>query len=67
MRDALLGIQAHDLDVATDATPDDIEEHFEKTVNVGKNFGVMRVLIDGADIESRHFPHRWQLQRWSSS
>ncbi|XGC82350.1 CCA tRNA nucleotidyltransferase [Bdellovibrio bacteriovorus] len=55
VRDALLGIPANDLDVATDATPDQIEAFFEKTVNVGKVFGVMRVLQDGADIEVATF------------
>ena len=29
MRDALLGVQAQDLDVATDATPDDVEKLFD--------------------------------------
>lgn len=55
VRDALLGIQANDLDVATDASPDQIEGLFEKTVNVGKVFGVMRVLVGGADIEVATF------------
>ncbi|WP_374028717.1 CCA tRNA nucleotidyltransferase [Bdellovibrio bacteriovorus] len=55
VRDALLGIQANDLDLATDATPDQIESLFEKTVNVGKVFGVMRVLVEGADIEVATF------------
>lgn len=55
VRDALLGIRANDLDVATDATPDQIENLFEKTVNVGKVFGVMRVLVQGADIELATF------------
>ncbi|UXR63689.1 CCA tRNA nucleotidyltransferase [Bdellovibrio bacteriovorus] len=55
VRDALLGLQANDLDVATDANPDQIESLFKKTVNVGKSFGVMRVLVDGADIEVATF------------
>jgi tRNA nucleotidyltransferase (CCA-adding enzyme) len=55
VRDALLGFKANDLDIATDATPDTIEGLFEKTVNVGKVFGVMRVLIGGADIEVATF------------
>ncbi|HWU43945.1 MAG TPA: hypothetical protein VN132_10925, partial [Bdellovibrio sp.] len=55
VRDALLGVEAQDLDIATDATPDQIEELFEKTVSVGKTFGVMRVLIDQADIEVATF------------
>lgn len=55
VRDALMGHQANDLDVATDATPSQIEEIFEKTVSVGKSFGVMRVIQDGADIELATF------------
>lgn len=55
VRDALLGLQAHDLDVATDATPDEIEKLFAKTIEVGKSFGVMRVIINGADIEVATF------------
>lgn len=55
VRDALLGKQANDLDVATDATPTQIEGIFSKTVSVGKSFGVMRVIQDGADIELATF------------
>ncbi len=55
MRDALLGLEANDLDIATDATPDQIESLFEKTVNVGKSFGVMRVIVEGADVEVATF------------
>lgn len=55
VRDALLGRVAHDIDVATDATPDQIEALFEKTVAVGKAFGVIRVLTLGADIEVATF------------
>ncbi|KYG64082.1 poly A polymerase [Bdellovibrio bacteriovorus] len=55
VRDALLGISANDLDVATDATPEEIEKIFANTVAVGKSFGVMRVLIGDADIEVATF------------
>lgn len=55
IRDALLGVAANDLDLATDATPDQIEALFDRTVNVGKVFGVMRVLIGAADIEVATF------------
>ncbi|QDK45714.1 CCA tRNA nucleotidyltransferase [Bdellovibrio sp. ZAP7] len=55
VRDALLGLKANDLDIATDATPDKIEELFEKTISVGKSFGVMRVVLGGADIEVATF------------
>ncbi|QDK37647.1 CCA tRNA nucleotidyltransferase [Bdellovibrio sp. NC01] len=55
VRDALLGLEANDLDIATSATPDQIEQLFDKTVNVGKSFGVMRVIVDGADVEVATF------------
>lgn len=55
VRDALLGVVAHDLDVATDASPDQVEALFKKTVNVGKSFGVIRVLLGDADIEVATF------------
>jgi tRNA nucleotidyltransferase (CCA-adding enzyme) len=55
VRDALLGVFANDLDIATDATPDQIEALFPKTVNVGKSFGVMRVLEKDEDIEVATF------------
>lgn len=55
MRDALMGLQAHDLDLATDATPEQIEALFGKTVNVGKAFGVIRVLVEDGDIEVATF------------
>lgn len=55
VRDALLGVAAHDLDVATDASPGEIESLFPNTVAVGKSFGVMRVLTHEADIEVATF------------
>lgn len=44
VRDLVLGRQAHDLDVATSARPEEVEKIFSKTVSVGKSFGVIRVL-----------------------
>lgn len=55
VRDALLGRPASDLDVATNATPEQIEKLFPKTIAVGKSFGVMRVLQRGSDIEVATF------------
>lgn len=55
VRDALLGRPASDLDVATNATPEQIEKLFPKTIAVGKSFGVMRVLSRGSDIEVATF------------
>lgn len=47
VRDELLGITPNDYDIATNATPDQIEEVFKafKTIAVGKSFGVINVII----------------------
>lgn len=55
VRDALWGLDPADLDVATDAKPEHVQALFEKTVAVGAHFGVVRVLIEGADIEVATF------------
>lgn len=44
VRDALLGRTPKDFDIATNATPDQIEGLFEKTISVGREFGVMVVV-----------------------
>jgi poly(A) polymerase len=43
VRDALLGGTPKDYDIATSATPDDVERLFPKTIPIGKAFGVMLV------------------------
>lgn len=55
VRDALLGKVANDLDLASDAPPEKVESLFHRTVNVGKAFGVIRVLIGESDIEVTRF------------
>jgi len=40
VRDMILGIEPHDYDVATSATPDQIKEIFKNTKFVGESFGV---------------------------
>lgn len=55
VRDLMLSRTPNDIDIATDATPEQVEEMFEKTVMVGKAFGVSRVIIDGHDIEVATF------------
>lgn len=55
VRDAFLQRPARDIDIATSATPDQVERLFEKTVAVGKSFGVIRVILDGFDIEVATF------------
>ena len=44
VRDRLLGKEPKDYDVATSATPDEVQALFKRTVEVGKTFGVVRVL-----------------------
>ncbi len=44
VRDALLGKVAKDIDIATDATPEQIATLFTRVIMVGESFGVCRVL-----------------------
>jgi poly(A) polymerase len=46
VRDRLMGREAKDYDVATDALPEEVEALFPKTVPIGKAFGVIAV-VDG--------------------
>jgi len=55
VRDKLLGREAKDYDIATNATPDQIEALFPKTVAVGKAFGVIVVVADGTETEVATF------------
>jgi poly(A) polymerase len=55
VRDALLGAAAKDIDIATSATPDEVEALFEQTYAVGKAFGVVVVLEEGMQFEVATF------------
>lgn len=55
VRDALLGIHAKDIDLATEANPDQVEEVFLKTIPVGKGFGTMIVVCDSYQFEVTTF------------
>ncbi len=44
VRDFLLGREAQDFDIASNAKPDQVEALFPKTIPVGKQFGVMIVV-----------------------
>ena len=55
VRDYLLGLEPKDFDLATSAHPDQIDALFEKTVLVGAQFGVVRVLVDDAEVEVATF------------
>ena len=50
VRDLLLGVAPHDFDVATAATPEEVQAAFPRTEAVGAHFGVMLV-IDAVDGE----------------
>lgn len=55
VRDALLGVTAKDFDIATGASPDQVQALFRSTVAVGKQFGVIRVLMDEHEFEVASF------------
>ncbi len=55
VRDKLLGRTPKDYDIATNALPEQIEELFEKTVAVGKAFGVIMVVQNGIETEVATF------------
>ncbi len=55
VRDRALGKVAKDFDIATSATPEQIQKLFEKTVLVGAAFGVVVVVEDGQSVEVATF------------
>jgi tRNA nucleotidyltransferase (CCA-adding enzyme) len=55
VRDSLLGVKPKDLDIATGATPEVVEELFSKTLAVGKDFGTIVVVEDGHNFEVTTF------------
>jgi len=55
VRDMLLGTQAKDYDVATDAPPERVVELFANTRRVGEAFGVVLVRLMRAEIEVATF------------
>lgn len=55
VRDQLLGRQASDYDVATDAKPEQIQKLFRRTLAIGAQFGVIIVLLGGKQVEVATF------------
>jgi len=55
VRDALLGREPKDYDVATDAYPEEVEDLFDKTLPIGKAFGVVAVIQNKHTIEVATF------------
>lgn len=55
VRDRLLDRPVADIDIATSATPDEVDGLFERTVAVGKAFGVMLVVGEDATYDVATF------------
>jgi len=55
VRDMVRGVEAHDFDIATTATPEQIRNIFPRTVPVGAAFGVVLVLADDHQFEVATF------------
>jgi tRNA nucleotidyltransferase (CCA-adding enzyme) len=55
VRDQLLGRQPKDIDIATNAHPEQVEALFEHTIPTGRQHGTMTVVIDGVPIEVTTF------------
>ncbi len=55
VRDLLLGVKPTDFDLATSAPPERVAELFPRTVLVGAQFGVARVLVDEEEVEVATF------------
>ncbi len=55
VRDYLLGLEAHDFDIATSAKPEEVQKIFSRTVPVGAQFGVILVLEGGCEFQVATF------------
>ncbi len=55
MRDLLMGHPSDDIDIATTASAENVQELFEKTVPVGIQFGIVIVVIEGQMFEVATF------------
>jgi poly(A) polymerase len=55
VRDRVLGVDAKDFDIATDARPEVVQRMFDHTVPVGARFGVIVVVLDGDPFEVATF------------
>src|SRR5438128_1155410 len=55
VRDMVRGVEPHDFDIATSATPEQVQALFGKTVPVGAAFGVVLVMEGGHQFEVATF------------
>jgi len=51
VRDAILGRPAHDVDVATNAMPDEVKAVFNHTVDIGIQHGTILVIVPAGSVE----------------
>ncbi len=51
VRDAILGRPAHDVDVATNAMPDEVKSVFHHTVDIGIQHGTVLVIVPAGSVE----------------
>ncbi len=54
-RDILVGRPVHDIDIATDARPDFVEQLFPGSRSFGKSFGVVQIEMEGFQFEVATF------------
>ena len=62
VRDALLGVEPKDYDVATDARPEAVRALFKRSRYVGEAFGVVLVSVKGVEVEVATFRSEWGYQ-----
>ncbi|MBS1958613.1 MAG: CCA tRNA nucleotidyltransferase [Bdellovibrionales bacterium] len=56
VRDSIRGVPVADFDVATQARPEEVEKIFSKVIEVGRSFGVMKVISEaGRPVEVATF------------
>lgn len=55
VRDFIMNRPIHDVDITTNATPDEIEALFEHTIPIGKEHGTINVVWDGENYEVTTF------------
>ncbi|MDD5649389.1 MAG: CCA tRNA nucleotidyltransferase [Candidatus Nanoarchaeia archaeon] len=55
VRDMLICEKSNDIDIATSAKPEEVERFFQKTLPIGKSFGVILVIIDDEKFEVATF------------
>jgi tRNA nucleotidyltransferase (CCA-adding enzyme) len=55
VRDYLLGIESSDVDITTNATPDQVKALFDRTVDIGIQHGSVKVLFQGQEFDITTF------------